>query len=144
MKNQHFKWVPHFLDDDLRAKRLKGAQQLVGVLEAQGRCPFRDLITGNETWVYLAMKPETIWLPADAELPVPVKRTIASEGASNHIIPIIPMKILLIRYSTKFAVVVRLLLDNFDASHRQQANSITELPIWTTLICRRFVILNSR
>jgi hypothetical protein len=27
----------------------------------------------------LAMKPETIWIPADAELPVRVKRTIAGE-----------------------------------------------------------------
>jgi hypothetical protein len=49
MKRQHFKWVPHLLDDDLRAKRLKGAQQLLDVLQAQERCHFRDLITGDET-----------------------------------------------------------------------------------------------
>jgi hypothetical protein len=35
MKNRHFKWLPHFLDDDLRVKRLEGAQQLLDVLQAQ-------------------------------------------------------------------------------------------------------------
>jgi hypothetical protein len=25
MKSGHFKWAPHFVDDDLRAKRLEGA-----------------------------------------------------------------------------------------------------------------------
>jgi hypothetical protein len=58
---------------------LEGARQLLGVLWAQQRCHFRGPITGDETWVYLDMKPVAIWLPADAELPVRVKRTIASE-----------------------------------------------------------------
>jgi hypothetical protein len=49
MKSQHFKWVLNFLDDDLRAKRLEGARQLLDILQAQGRCHFRDLITGDET-----------------------------------------------------------------------------------------------
>jgi hypothetical protein len=49
MKSRHFKWVPHFLDDDLRAKRLEGAQHLLEVLQAQEKCRFRDLIPGDET-----------------------------------------------------------------------------------------------
>jgi hypothetical protein len=79
MKSRHFKWAPHFLDDHLRAKRLEGAWQLLNVLQAQERCHFRDLITGDETSVHLDMKPGTIWLPADAELPVHVKRTITGQ-----------------------------------------------------------------
>jgi hypothetical protein len=78
MKSRYFKWVPYFLDDDLRAKRLEGAEQLLDVLQARERCHFRDLVTGDETWVYLDRKPGIIWLSADAELPVQVKRTIAS------------------------------------------------------------------
>jgi hypothetical protein len=35
MKSGHFKWVPHFLDDDLTVKRLEGARQLLDVLQAQ-------------------------------------------------------------------------------------------------------------
>jgi hypothetical protein len=34
---------------------------------------------GDEIWVSLDMKPGAIWLPADAELSVSVKRTITSE-----------------------------------------------------------------
>jgi hypothetical protein len=79
VKSRHFKWVPYFLDDDLRAKRLKGIRRLLDVLQAQERCHFRDLITGDETWVYLDMKRGAIWLPAEAELLVRIKRTIASE-----------------------------------------------------------------
>jgi hypothetical protein len=45
MKSRRFKWVHHFLDDDLRAKRLEDARQLLGVLQAQERCHLRDLIT---------------------------------------------------------------------------------------------------
>jgi hypothetical protein len=68
MKSRHFKWVPHFLNDDadLRAQRLEGARQPFNILQAQERCYFRDLITRDETWVYFDMKPGTIWLPADA------------------------------------------------------------------------------
>jgi hypothetical protein len=40
----------------------------------------RDLIIGDEIWVYLDMKPGDTWLPGDAELPVHGKRTIASEN----------------------------------------------------------------
>jgi hypothetical protein len=80
-KNRHFKWVPYFLDDDLRAKRLEGTRQLLDVLQAQERCHFRDIIAGDETWIYLDMNSGTVWLPTDAEPPVRVKRTIASESA---------------------------------------------------------------
>jgi hypothetical protein len=58
---------------------LDGAGQLLGVLQAQEKCRFRDRITGDETWVDLDMKPRTLWLPAAAELSVRVKMTIASE-----------------------------------------------------------------
>jgi hypothetical protein len=79
MKSQHFKWVPGFLDGDLSAKRVEGARQLLDVLQAQERCHSRNLIIGDETWIHLDMRPKTIWLPVDAELPVHVKRAIASE-----------------------------------------------------------------
>jgi hypothetical protein len=68
MKSRHFKWVLHFLDDGLTAKQFECAWHLFDVLQAQEKCHFRDLITGEETLVYLDMKPGTNWLPADAEL----------------------------------------------------------------------------
>jgi hypothetical protein len=60
IKSRHSKWVSHFLDDDLRTKRLEGAWQLLDVLQAQERCHFRDRITGDETWVSLDIKSGTI------------------------------------------------------------------------------------
>jgi hypothetical protein len=60
MKSRRFKWVPHFLDDDLRAKRLEGSRQLVDALQTQGRRHFRDLIPGDGAQVYLDMKPGTL------------------------------------------------------------------------------------
>jgi hypothetical protein len=57
---------------------LKGARQLLDVLQEQETCYFRDLITGDETWVDLDMKPGTVWLPADVELPGRVKKRIAN------------------------------------------------------------------
>jgi hypothetical protein len=79
MKSRYFKCVPHFLDDNLRAERLKDARQFLDVLQAQERYHSRDLITRDETWTSLDMNPVTIWLPADTELPIRVRRTIASE-----------------------------------------------------------------
>jgi hypothetical protein len=32
MKSRHFEWIPHFLDRDLRPKRLESARQLLDVL----------------------------------------------------------------------------------------------------------------
>jgi hypothetical protein len=65
----------------LRAKQLEDSRQLLNILEAQERCHCRALIAGDETSVDLHMKPGTIWLPTDAELPVCVKRTNASKTA---------------------------------------------------------------
>jgi hypothetical protein len=79
MKSRHLKCVPHFLNDDLKAKRLPDPQQLFDVLKAQQKCHCRDLITGDTTWVYCDMKPKTVWLLTHAEPAVRVKRTIESE-----------------------------------------------------------------
>jgi hypothetical protein len=49
MKSRHFKWVLHFPDDDLRGKRLEGAEQFLNLPQAQEMCHFQDLITGDET-----------------------------------------------------------------------------------------------
>jgi hypothetical protein len=40
MKSRHFNWVPHFRNDDLTAKRLEGARQLLDVVQVQQGCHF--------------------------------------------------------------------------------------------------------
>jgi hypothetical protein len=79
MKSRHFKSVPRFLDDDLRTVRLEGVRQLFDVVKAHEKYHFRDLLTGDQTWAHLDVKPRTVWFPADAEPRVRVKRTNASE-----------------------------------------------------------------
>jgi hypothetical protein len=72
----------HFLDSYqgwMMSWRLKQGDPSVAPDELHTMNDRDDLITGDEIWVYLDMKPGTIWLPADAELPVRVKRTITSE-----------------------------------------------------------------
>jgi hypothetical protein len=61
-KNRHFKWVPSMLTDKLRQTRIEGARTLLNVLEAQQRIGFRDIITGDESWIYLNMTPNSIWI----------------------------------------------------------------------------------
>jgi hypothetical protein len=78
MKSRLFNWVSLFLNDDLRAKRFEGARKLLDVLKSQEKGHFRDLVTRDETWVSLDMRPRTVWLSAETELSVCAKRTIAS------------------------------------------------------------------
>jgi hypothetical protein len=40
MKSRHFKWVPHFLSNDLRAKRSEGTPSLLGVVKSQEKVIF--------------------------------------------------------------------------------------------------------
>jgi hypothetical protein len=59
-KSRHFKWVRCMLTDELRQKRIEGARTLLNVLEAQQRIEFRDIKTGDESWIYLNMAPNSI------------------------------------------------------------------------------------
>jgi hypothetical protein len=48
------------------------------VLEAQQRIGFRDIITGDESWIYLDMTSNSIWIEAEEILPTRPRTTIAS------------------------------------------------------------------
>jgi hypothetical protein len=67
-KSRHFKWVPYMLTDELRQKRIEGSCTLLNVLEAQQRIGFHHIITGDESWIYLSMSPNSIWIGAE-EIP---------------------------------------------------------------------------
>jgi hypothetical protein len=60
MKSRHFKWVPHFSNDDLRAKRSEGPEEPLDLLKSQDKWHFRDLITGSKTRIDPDMKSRTI------------------------------------------------------------------------------------
>jgi hypothetical protein len=67
-KSRHFKWVPYMLTDELRQKRIERARTLLNVLEAQQGIGFRDIITGDESRIYLNVIPNSIWTGAE-EIP---------------------------------------------------------------------------
>jgi len=79
MKNRHFKWVPHLLTEDLKAKRSTEAGKLLKILRREQANGWNGIITGDESWIYLSNQPGGVWLEADSPLPEVVRRTIDSE-----------------------------------------------------------------
>jgi hypothetical protein len=65
LKSRHFKWVPQLLTDELRPKRIEGSRALFERLEAQQQIGFCDIVTGDESWVYLDMVLNSIWIGAE-------------------------------------------------------------------------------
>jgi len=79
MKSRHFKWVPHLLTQELREKRSAECRALLDILKLQRENDFRDIVTGDESWIFLDSKPKSVWLASDAALPVRVSQTIGAE-----------------------------------------------------------------
>jgi hypothetical protein len=48
------------LTEELRQKWIDGVRTLLDALEAQQRIEFRDIVTGDESWIYLHMSPNSI------------------------------------------------------------------------------------
>jgi hypothetical protein len=51
--------------EELRRKRVDGAKVLHNVLKAQSHIGFCDVITGDESWIFLNIGPSSIWIGAD-------------------------------------------------------------------------------
>jgi hypothetical protein len=69
------------LRDELREKRVDGARTLLDALEAQWQIRFRDIVTGNESWIYLYMCPNSIWIGIEETAPTRPRTTIPSARA---------------------------------------------------------------
>jgi hypothetical protein len=80
-KSWHFKWVPYILTEELRQKRIDGARTLLDALEAQQRIAFRDIVAGDESWIYLHMSPNSIWIGAEETASTRPTTTSASTKA---------------------------------------------------------------
>jgi hypothetical protein len=76
-KSRHFKWVPYMLTEELRQKRVDGARTLLDALEAQQRIGFRDVIAGDESWIYLHISVNSIWIGAEETSLTRPRTTIA-------------------------------------------------------------------
>jgi hypothetical protein len=57
------------LTERLRQKRVDGSCILLETLEAQQRIGFREIVTGDESWIYLDTNPDSIWIGAKKKVP---------------------------------------------------------------------------
>jgi hypothetical protein len=66
------------LTEFLCQKWVDGSRTLLDALEAQQRIKFRDIVTDDESWIYLHMSPNSIWIGVEETAPTRPKRTIPS------------------------------------------------------------------
>ena len=74
----NFKWIPHTLSESQRRERVALAHGLLGVLASDER-DWINIITGDETWVYLDNPREFMWQEAVLERPTKQRPTIGSK-----------------------------------------------------------------
>jgi hypothetical protein len=60
---RHFRWIPHTLSLTQKAQRIEISQQLLQTLRIYGDRAWHDIITLDESWFYLSIDHEFIWLP---------------------------------------------------------------------------------
>jgi hypothetical protein len=65
----HLRWVPHVLSDAQKDERVNLSRRLSRMLEVQRDRVWHDIITLNESWVYLSTTYEFVWLPRDEKVP---------------------------------------------------------------------------
>ena len=51
MKYVNLKWVPHFLTQEQKLKRIELSRQILDVLEEEERTGFEFILTGDESWL---------------------------------------------------------------------------------------------
>jgi hypothetical protein len=71
--------VPHELTNDLRDKRVAIGSQLLEILEEAQSTGFRQLVTGDESWIYLSYTPRVGWTISQDEVPTREKQTISTK-----------------------------------------------------------------
>jgi hypothetical protein len=57
---------------------VKGAQALLDVLRQKEKTYFWDIITGDESWIFIDTAPSSIWFSLDEKLPTRPRRTISA------------------------------------------------------------------
>jgi NAD dependent epimerase/dehydratase family enzyme len=55
MKLFHLRWIPNQLTEQLRASRIQKCQELLLLLERMEANEFRNILTGDESWLCLSI-----------------------------------------------------------------------------------------
>ena len=74
------RWVPHLLNDEQRALRLKMCKENLKMFELEGPNIINKLVTGDETWVYfydnLTSQEVRLWVLEDEDIPSLPKKEV--------------------------------------------------------------------
>jgi histone-lysine N-methyltransferase SETMAR len=71
-------WIPHRLSNSQKADSVELSQHMLDMMQGLGPKRQKDLITGDESWIYCDIQRRGMWAQARDELPPNVKRTISS------------------------------------------------------------------
>jgi hypothetical protein len=58
---QHLRWVPYFLTVEQKQIRVQMAIELLQVLSVQNTRPWHDIVTLDESWIYLFSEHDLMW-----------------------------------------------------------------------------------
>jgi hypothetical protein len=67
------------LTRELRDQRVQGSRALLDVFRQQEKTQFRDVITGDEPWIFIDAAPSSIWMSLDGELSTRPRGTISAD-----------------------------------------------------------------
>jgi hypothetical protein len=79
LRVRHFRLVPHLLSHSQKLDRVILLQQLLSVLERQERRSWHDMVTLDESWFYLSVDHELIWLQPDEKTAEREQHSVQSE-----------------------------------------------------------------
>jgi hypothetical protein len=71
--------VPQELTHDLRDKRIAIGSQLLEILAEKQSTGFRQLVTGDKSWIDLSYAPRALWTISHEEVPTREKQTISTK-----------------------------------------------------------------
>jgi hypothetical protein len=62
---RHLRWMPHALSDVQKGERVNLSRRRLRMLEVRCDRAWYDIVTFDESWFYLSMDYEFVWLPRD-------------------------------------------------------------------------------
>lgn len=82
----NFKWVPYTLNENIRKQRIEMAKKLLHFLTTASEKTLDQLMTQDETWIYLNNPRKTMWIKEGHEPPINVKQNIGSKKVMISVI----------------------------------------------------------
>jgi hypothetical protein len=76
--------VPHALSDAQNDERVNLSRRVLRMLDVQRDRAWHDIVTLDESWFYLSMDYEFVWLPRDEKVPEREQHTIQSKNSCSR------------------------------------------------------------